>query len=133
VARWDSGERGERALARWRAAARETAKQARRAWLPEVSAAVGTEELAARAAAADAAVVLHGPAEVSLAEIPLPCAGELLLVVGPEGGLTDSELSTLAAAGAVPARMGPSILRSSSAAAVALGALGVLTNRWIHQ
>jgi 16S rRNA (uracil1498-N3)-methyltransferase len=50
--------------------------------------------------------------------------------VGPEGGITDGEIAALVAAGAIAVRLGPSVLRTSTAAAVALGALGVLTPRW---
>jgi 16S rRNA (uracil1498-N3)-methyltransferase len=60
---------------------------------------------------------------------PVP-AVELVLVVGPEGGITDEELEQLCAAGARAVRLGPQVLRASTAAAVALGALGVLTERW---
>jgi len=129
IARWDHGERGERALQRWRATAREAAKQSRRPWVPAVHAPVTTTELVACVAAAACAVVLHGSAG-SLRSVPLPAAGDVLLVVGPEGGIDDGELSHLLAAGAVAANLGPSVLRAASAAAVALGALGVLTSRW---
>jgi 16S rRNA (uracil1498-N3)-methyltransferase len=129
VVQWE-GERGARSLQRWRGTAREAAKQARRAWLPEVDEPVGTPALAERARSCAAAVVLHESATTALADVPLPSAGELLLVVGPEGGVDDAELAELAAAGAVAARLGPSVLRASTAAAVALGALGVLTRRW---
>lgn len=54
----------------------------------------------------------------------------MTLVVGPEGGVTDAELAALADAGAAIVRLGPTVLRTSTAAAVALGALGVLTGRW---
>ena len=59
-----------------------------------------------------------------------PGRGELLLAVGPEGGVGAEELEELEGAGAVPVRLGPEVLRASSAAAVALGALGVLAGRW---
>jgi 16S rRNA (uracil1498-N3)-methyltransferase len=130
VARWDAGERGARALQRWRVTAREAAKQARRPWLPPVEAPVSTDELARRAASAAGAIVLHESASRPLAAVPLPTAGDVLLVVGPEGGIDELELSALVAVGAVPARLGPTVLRASTAAAVALGALGVLTERW---
>jgi 16S rRNA (uracil1498-N3)-methyltransferase len=135
VARWEEGPRGEKALARWRSTVLAAAKQSRRAWLPEVAAPVGTPELADRCAAAVAAggraLVLHEAATdgvaaaVSGAAVP-----ELLLVVGPEGGVADEELAALTAAGARPVRLGPEVLRASTAAAVALGALGPLTGRW---
>ena len=130
VARWEEGPRGEKALGRWRSTAREAAKQARRPWLPVVEQPVATAALARRVAAADLAVVLHEAAPERLADLALPPRGELLLVVGPEGGITDAEIGTLVEAGARPVRLGPEVLRASTAAAVALGALGVLTARW---
>jgi 16S rRNA (uracil1498-N3)-methyltransferase len=130
IARWESGPRGDKALARWRATVREAAKQARRAWVPPVGAPLTTPALAARVAAADLALVLHESATAGLGELDLPAAGELVLVVGPEGGLTDAEIAELAAAGARAVRLGPEVLRASTAAAVALGALGVLAGRW---
>jgi 16S rRNA (uracil1498-N3)-methyltransferase len=130
VARWEAGPRGEKALTRWRTTAREAAKQARRPWLPVVEEPVTTPALARRVAATDAALVLHEAAAERLADVPLPADGELLLVVGPEGGVTDEEIDALVAAGARTVRLGPEVVRASTAAAVALGALGVLTGRW---
>jgi 16S rRNA (uracil1498-N3)-methyltransferase len=130
VARWEEGPRGEKALARWRGTVREAAKQARRPWQPVVEEPVTTAALARRVAAADLAVVLHEAASERLPDVAVPPRGELLLVVGPEGGITDSEIDALVGAGARPVRLGPEVLRASTAAAVALGALGVLTPRW---
>jgi 16S rRNA (uracil1498-N3)-methyltransferase len=130
VARWDDGPRGAKALARWRASAREAAKQARRAWLPPVRKPVTTRELAALVGEVSLALVLHESATDRITAVPLPADGDLLLVVGPEGGIDDTELAALTAAGARPVRLGPTVLRASTAAAVALGALGALTPRW---
>ena len=130
VARWETGPRGEKALARWRTAAREAAKQARRAWVPTVEEPVTTTALAGRVAAVRAALVLHESATDGLATVDLPADGDLLLVVGPEGGIADDELDALVAAGARAVRLGPEVLRASTAAAVALGAIGVRTGRW---
>jgi 16S rRNA (uracil1498-N3)-methyltransferase len=132
VARWDAGPRGDKALARWRSTAREAGKQARRPWLPAVEEPVSTGELAQRVAEAAATLVLHEGATDRLVEIAgeLPSGGDLLLVVGPEGGITDAEIDTLVRAGARPVRLGTEVLRASTAAAVALGALGALTDRW---
>jgi 16S rRNA (uracil1498-N3)-methyltransferase len=130
VAKWEAGPRGDKALARWRSTVREAAKQARRPWVPPVGEPVSTAALAARVTAADVALVLHESAADPLASVELPGAGELLLVVGPEGGVSDEELAALTASGARAVRLGPQVLRASTAAAVALGALGVLTARW---
>ena len=129
VARWE-GARGQRSLARWRSTARAAAKQSRRAWVPPVTELASTEQVADRAAAAAGALVLHESAAVPLAGVPLPAAGDLLLVVGPEGGLDDAELAALTAAGAVPVRLGEPVLRTSTAGAAALAALSVRTGRW---
>ncbi|MCI2420955.1 16S rRNA (uracil(1498)-N(3))-methyltransferase [Saccharopolyspora sp. K220] len=130
VAKWDDGPRGAKALARWRSTAAQAAKQARRAWTPPVDEPVSTKQLGEIVSRADAALVLHEAASTPLASIDLPPTGELVLVVGPEGGVTSDELATLASAGAHVVRLGPTVLRASTAAAVALGALGVRTDRW---
>ena len=130
VARWDDGARGDKALARWRATARSAAKQARRAHVPAVAEPVSTGELAQLAATMSRTLVLESGVSGTLADLDLPTSGDLLLVVGPEGGITDEELAALETAGATATRLGPTVLRTSTAAAVALGALGVLTGRW---
>jgi 16S rRNA (uracil1498-N3)-methyltransferase len=75
-------------------------------------------------------LVLHESADDVLRASDLPASGDVLLVVGPEGGISDAELDTLVAAGARTVRLGPDVLRASTAAAVALGAIGALTGRW---
>ncbi|WP_086825713.1 16S rRNA (uracil(1498)-N(3))-methyltransferase [Allokutzneria sp. NRRL B-24872] len=130
IARWDDGPRGAKALTKWRSTAREAAKQARRSRLPDVGEPVSTKQLAALIGAAAGALVLHESATAPLTEIPLPADGDLIIVVGPEGGITDDEVAAFTAAGARAVRLGPTVLRASTAAAVALGALGALTGRW---
>ncbi|MER7857509.1 16S rRNA (uracil(1498)-N(3))-methyltransferase [Amycolatopsis japonica] len=130
VARWEEGTRGDKALTRWRTTARAAAKQARRAHVPEVAEPATTRELAELAQTVSRALVLESGITTRLTEIELPAQGDILLVVGPEGGITDEELNTLTDAGATAIRLGPTVLRTSTAAAVALGALGVLTDRW---
>lgn len=134
VARWD-GDRAEKGLRRWRAVARSAARQSRRAWIPEVAGPLSTGEVCDYLGShpASTALVLHESAERPLAEVPLAQTDSVVLIVGPEGGIADGELTALAAAGAVPVRLGPTVLRTSTAAAVALGALGVLTARWAFQ
>jgi len=129
VARW-RGERGERAWHRWIVTAREAAKQARRPWLPSVVPAVPTPDLAARLADATAGFVLHEDAEARLTEVSLPTDGEVVLVVGPEGGISPKELAAFQAAGAVPVRLGATVLRTSTAGVAALSVLNVRLGRW---
>jgi 16S rRNA (uracil1498-N3)-methyltransferase len=128
VAIW-KGERGTKARDKWAATAREAGKQARRAWLPVVApGAVSTVELAGRAAAA--MFVLHEEATAALTGVALPDSGDITLVVGPEGGISDDELATFTAAGAVPVRLGESVLRTSTAGLAALCVLSVRLGRW---
>lgn len=133
VARWD-GDRADKGLRRWRAVARSAARQSRRAWIPAVDGPVSTARLArlvgGQVAAGGLVLALHESAERPLAEFPVAQATSVMLVVGPEGGISDGELDALSAAGAQAVRLGPTVLRTSTAAAVALGALGVLTARW---
>lgn len=130
VTQWDSGPRGVKALSRWRSTVREAAKQSRRAWVPEVTEPMTTTQLIELIRASKTTLVLHESAENRLTESTLPDNGEVLLIVGPEGGISDQEVAVFVEAGAVSVRMGPTLLRASTAAAVALGALGALTRRW---
>ncbi|MCV7194759.1 16S rRNA (uracil(1498)-N(3))-methyltransferase [Mycolicibacterium brumae] len=130
VARWD-GPRAEKGLRRWSAVARSAARQSRRAHIPVVSGVLGTAELTRQiSGGAGLTLVLHEDAAVPLAQLDPGAASEITLIVGPEGGIGAEELDALIAAGAHPVRLGPTVLRTSTAAAVALGALGVLTSRW---
>ncbi len=129
MVRW-TGERGDKALRRWRSTAREAAKQSRRAWLPAVTDPVPTPALTARAGAAALAVVLHEEATEPLGALDLPTDGDILLIVGPEGGVAPDELDQLAATGAVVARLGPTVLRTSTAGTVAAAVVLSRTARW---
>jgi 16S rRNA (uracil1498-N3)-methyltransferase len=129
VAVW-KGERAAKSLAKWQATAREAAKQARRAWHPEVVPLASTADVAGVVAAADLAVVLHEDAAEPLGALAVPSAGEVVLVVGPEGGLTDDEIAALEAAGAVTCRLGSEVLRTSTAGLAATAALLARTGRW---
>lgn len=129
VARWRTPEQLDKGVRRWRGTAREAAKQARRPYVPAVRALASTSQVVALAGAATA-LVLHESSVTPLAAVDLPTAGDVVLIVGPEGGLTEEELTVFGSAGAVVVRLGPQVLRTSTAAAVALGALGVLTGRW---
>ena len=117
--------RDDKPLARWRATAREAAKQARRARLPTVSEPLTTAALAGRAT-----FVLDSAATEALSCVELPAHGDIVLVVGPEGGIAPEELAAFTDAGAVPVRLGDTILRTSTAGVAALAVLSARLRRW---
>ncbi len=133
VARWD-GPRAEKGLRRWRAVARSAARQSRRAWIPPVDGVVSTAELvhtvADNVGSGGVVLALHESASGPITGVPFAQADSVTVIVGPEGGISDDEIAALSGAGATPVRLGPTVLRTSTAAAVALGALGALTPRW---
>lgn len=129
VAVW-KGERAEKSLAKWRATAREAAKQARRSWFPEVGQLATTAEVVDLIGAAATAVVLHEDGGARLGDIDVDETGGLLLVVGPEGGLDAAEIAAFEAAGAVTVRLGAEVLRTSTAGLAAVSALLARTPRW---
>lgn len=129
VAVW-RGERAAKSHAKWSATAREAAKQSRRVWHPTVTPLASTTQIRDLVSAADVALVLHEDATTPLSTITLPLTGEVLLVVGPEGGVAPEELETFASVGALPVRLGAEVLRTSTAGVVAVGALMARTSRW---
>jgi 16S rRNA (uracil1498-N3)-methyltransferase len=122
IARW-SADRVERGLGRWRSSVREAAKQSRRLRIPEIAAPVDTRALAGRVASADLALLLHEEATQPIGAVRVPVLGNVLIVVGPEGGIAPDELSALTAAGGRPVSLGDTVLRTSTAGVVALAAL----------
>ncbi|MBD3144386.1 16S rRNA (uracil(1498)-N(3))-methyltransferase [Microbispora bryophytorum] len=130
VTQW-KGDRAAKALARWRGTAREAAKQARRFHLPVVSEQATTAAVGSLVSAAALAVVLHEEAAEPLSRLPLPEEpGDIVVIVGPEGGVTDEEIATLRAAGATPALLGPTVLRTSTAGVAAAAVLLSRCGRW---
>ncbi len=132
VANWE-GKAG-KGVGKWRAAARSAARQSRRAYIPEVTDLYRTSDVLdlIRKVRADNGIVaaLHESGESRFTALPVAEASRVVLIVGPEGGLDDAELSALTDAGADAVLLGPTVLRTSTAATVALGALGALTPRW---
>ena len=126
VAVW-RGDRAAKSLAKWQSTAREAAKQARRAWFPEVTPLASTDEVAALIAGAPLALVLH---EDATEPLPVELPDRVLLVVGPEGGLAPEELAAFADAGARTVRLGAEVLRTSTAGVAAVSALLSRTPRW---
>ena len=142
IVRWKA-ERAAKAHAKWQSVVTAAAKQARRAWIPEVRAAVDGPGLQAAVAAADLAVILHEDAVRPLRQVleawaagTGPEAGsagqprEILLIVGPEGGISPREVTRLCDAGAVTALLGHHVLRSSTAGPAATVLASDILGRW---
>jgi 16S rRNA (uracil1498-N3)-methyltransferase len=122
--------RDDRGVTKWRATAREAAKQSRRAWIPEVTAAASTAAAAGLVNASALAVLLDPDAACPLGAVAPPASGDLVVVVGPEGGITGQETEAFLAAGATACRLGPAVLRASTAGAVTAALLLSRTARW---
>jgi 16S rRNA (uracil1498-N3)-methyltransferase len=142
IVRWKA-ERAAKAHAKWQSVVAAAAKQARRAWIPEVRPAVDGAGLQAAVAVAGLAVILHEDAVCPLrqvleswratagAEPPADAAGrEVLLIVGPEGGISPREVTRLCDAGAVTALLGHHVLRSSTAGPAATVLASDILGRW---
>ncbi|MCQ6553776.1 16S rRNA (uracil(1498)-N(3))-methyltransferase [Streptomyces sp. C10-9-1] len=129
ITQW-RGDRGAKSLAKWRSTAREAGKQARRLRFPEIAEAATTKQVAALLAQADFAAVLHEEGAEPLATAALPAEGSIVLVVGPEGGVSPEEAAVFARAGARPYRLGRSVLRTSTAGTAAVALLLGRTGRW---
>lgn len=124
IARWPANKQAKQ-VEKWRAQALASAKQARRAWVPEVRDPVTTNQLAELLRDAELALVLHEDATDSIRDVEF--GDDVWLIVGPEGGIGDDELEVL---GARPVKLGPEVLRTASAAFAGLCAIGALTSRW---
>lgn len=126
VAKWDD----DKTQSKWQRIAREASKQSRRSWIPTVHAVVTTSQVARMVTQAQVALVLHEGARASLADVPVPQRGEVLVVVGPEGGLATGEVEMFQAAGGRVVRMGNTVMRTSTAGAAALAVLASKTPAW---
>ncbi|WP_427017977.1 16S rRNA (uracil(1498)-N(3))-methyltransferase [Pseudarthrobacter sp. P1] len=137
IVRW-KGDKAAKGVQKWSNVVSTAAKQARRAWIPGVGSIVQSSELPARIAAARLALVMHEDAIESLrsvvaARLGAPgqdVEGEILVIVGPEGGISPREVELFTAAGAHLALLGPHVLRSSTAGPAAVVLLSEMLGRW---
>jgi 16S rRNA (uracil1498-N3)-methyltransferase len=127
VVKWDNADK---ALDKWRRTVREATKQSRRAYVPDVAELRSTEQLLEVVVQADLTVILHESATSPLAQVSIPHTGNVLIVIGPEGGISPDELDVFAQAGAQIVRMGSSVMRTSTAGAVAAGVIFSHTSSW---
>lgn len=126
VSRWDAA-KSAKGVARWQAIVREASKQAHRPRLPTVASPLSTAQLAAREGTK---LVLEPTAPDRLSEHPLDHDADILLIVGPEGGIAPEEREILSSAGAVALRLGETVLRTSTAGPAALALVNVRLGRW---
>nr|WP_218852758.1 16S rRNA (uracil(1498)-N(3))-methyltransferase [Spelaeicoccus albus] len=130
---WREG-RADKALRKWRSTLLTSSKQSRRARQPSLGEPVTSRQLAASIGADPdtVAIVLHEDAADSLASIArsVDAGKAIMLIVGPEGGIAERELDMLTAAGARAARIGPHVLRSSTAGPVALSVVQTARGAW---
>ena len=110
--------------------AREASKQSRRFRIPTVSGVATTDAVVDEIAKADLALVFHESATMTISQLVTPGATKVVIIIGPEGGLTDEELETFAAAGAKVVLMGRPILRSAHAGLAALAAVNTALSVW---
>ncbi|WP_232547668.1 16S rRNA (uracil(1498)-N(3))-methyltransferase [Propioniciclava soli] len=128
VVKW-SPDREERQAGRWRSTAREATKQSRRLRVPIIAAPMTTRELAELAREVALTLILHEGASAPLPRVAVPEEGDVLVIVGPEGGLTDAEIATFEAAGGRQVLISDAVLRTSSAGVVAVAQLQALQRR----
>jgi 16S rRNA (uracil1498-N3)-methyltransferase len=122
ISRWD-GPKIAKGQARWQQIVSEAAKQSLRAFTPEVKNIVDTKELAALVSSFDLVLVLDTSATLAIGEAGISSSGSIALVVGPEGGIEQSELNALGAAGAKLVSLGANVLRTSTAGPALIAAL----------
>lgn len=122
IVRW-TPDRADKSRAKWQATVREATKQSRRLRMPSVDRVVSTKQLAAKINDHDLTLVLHEGAERRLPEITIPDAAKIMIIVGPEGGIAPEELDLLTAAGGRPVLISDGVLRTSTAAAVAMAGI----------
>jgi 16S rRNA (uracil1498-N3)-methyltransferase len=129
ISQW-KGDKLDKGVARWRRTAIEASKQSRRSRMPLVASMSTTSAVLRRIIDAELSLVLHEDASEPLTDVTLPPSGDVLLIVGPEGGVTPEEVKTFAEGGAQPVRLGAEVMRTSTAGAAALAVLSAKAGRW---
>ena len=109
---------------------REASKQARRFRIPEIVGPLTTAQVIDEIARTDLAVLFHESATSKLSAIAAPSAKRALIIIGPEGGITDEELDSFTSSGARIALMGRPIFRSAHAGIAGLAAVQTLLKSW---
>ena len=129
VARWSDPQKAAKGVAKWAVTAREAAKQSRRTRVPVVAPLASTSELLQRANG-QRVVILHESATQSLMQQSFSTIDDVMIVVGPEGGISLEEVADFRDAGAHVVHLGPEVLRTSSAGLAAVAVISALIGRW---
>jgi len=129
ISKW-IGLKEEKAVTRWQTIVSEAAKQSLRSFTPEVKPAVTTSGLAQLVSEFDLVLVLDPTAAIGLGSMDFSQPQSLAIVVGPEGGISTQELEQLESAGATRARLGQSILRTSTAGVAAIAGIMAQSKLW---
>lgn len=129
IVRWN-GPKIDKALAKWQALVRSAQKQSRRSFEPTVHPPLGTKALAAEVAelvsGGDLVLLMHEDASQSMTQLVTDWSQQandssgVWIIVGPEGGISPSEVEQLTAAGAQLVVLGQHVLRSSTAGPAAV-------------
>lgn len=122
--------RADEKLEKLQLTAREASKQSRRFRIPQVSGVATTDQVVDEIAKAELALVFHESATSTISRAVTADAKKVLIIIGPEGGLTDDEVETFAAAGAKVVLMGRPILRSAHAGLAAMAAVNTALSVW---
>lgn len=130
ISRWE-GPKAVKGRERWATIVREAAKQAHRSWVPGITEPLSTAQLV-QLARESRMLLLEPSATVRLSEVTVASDAQqdIVLVVGPEGGISAEELDKLEAAGAERVRLGQTVLRTSTAGPAAIAVLSVALGRW---
>jgi 16S rRNA (uracil1498-N3)-methyltransferase len=115
----------ESSMEKWSAVATAAAKQSRRVRFPIVESALTTKQIVERFGAK--IIILHESASYKISELTFLDQDPIVILVGPEGGISDAELNQLS--GSV-VRLGKEVLRSAHAGFAALSAVQTLIQRW---
>ncbi len=124
------GKIDDKSLSKWQSTTRESSRQTRRVRIPVISNADSTESLISKIKGLQNIFVLHESAENRLSQIEINQEADVILIVGPEGGLSEIEVNTFVAAGAKVVRLGESVLRAANAGAAAVSVVMSRTGKW---
>jgi 16S rRNA (uracil1498-N3)-methyltransferase len=124
------GKIDDKSLSKWKTVARESSRQSRRVRIPVIANTLSTESLISKVKDLQNVFVLHESAENRLSQIEINQEEDVILIVGPEGGLSEFEVNTFISAGAKVVRLGESVLRAANAGAAAASVVMSRTGKW---